>query len=196
MHILLAAAATLLLGISYSLAVVYQQPEKFWDWLNTLVGSGLSFFLAVLGGIYLFRLQNAITEKSERDDLRELLGAEISDLIRILSDDARLRLVTQSGATKQILIAFVQPLVIEKSAVSSRFNQLESENLLHLARKIRMFNFKSEHMITIIQARADEQFLVHAADNLEETRSATISGLRHVAHQLGISINEHYPDRT
>lgn len=194
MHILLAAAATLLLGVGYSLVIICQQPEKFWDWLNTLIGSGLSFSLAVLGGIYLFKLQNVATERSERKALRELLCAEISDLIRILSDTSRMELTTQSGAVKQILIAFVQPLVIEKSAVSGLFNQQESENLLHLARKIRMFNFKTEHMMAVIQARAEEQFLAHAADNVEQTRVATIEGLRHVAHQLDISINKHYPD--
>lgn len=194
MHILMAAAATLLLGAGYSLAVICQQPDKFWDWLNTLVGSGLSFFLAVLGGIYLFRLQNAATERSERRALQELLRAEISDLVRILSDTSRMQLTTQSGVTRQILIAFVQPLVIERSAISGRFNQQESENLLHLARKIRMFSFKAEHMMAVIQARAEEQFLLHAADNVEQTRVATIEGLRHVARQLGISINEHYPD--
>lgn len=194
MHILLAAATTLLLGVGYSLVIICQQPEKFWDWLNTLIGSGLSFSLAVLGGIYLFKLQNAATERSERKALRELLRAEISDLIRILSDTSRMELTTQSGAVKQILVTFVQPLIIEKSAVSGLFNQQESENLLHLARKIRMFNFKTEHMMAVIQARAEEQFLAHAADNVEQTRVATIEGLRHVAHQLGISINKHYPD--
>lgn len=194
MHIRFAAAATFLLGVGYSFAVICQQPDKFWDWLNTLVGSGLSFFLAVLGGIYLFRLQHAAIEKSERESLRELLRAEFSDLIRILSNTSRMALTTQNGVVKQLLIAFVQPLVIEKSAVSGLFNQDESENLLHLARKIRMYNFKAEHMMAVIQARADEQFLVHAADNLEQTRASTIEALRHVAGQLGISINEHYPD--
>jgi len=194
MHILLAAAATLLIGVGYSFAVICQQPDKFWDWLNTLVGSGLSFFLAVLGGIYLFRLQNAATERSEREALRELLCAEFSDLIRILSDTSKMELTTQSGLTKSVLVAFVQPLVIEKSAVSGLFSRQESENLLHIARKIRMFSFKTEHMMSVIQARAEEQFIIHAADNVEQTRVGTIEGIRHVARQLGISINEHYPD--
>jgi hypothetical protein len=194
MHILIAAIATLLIGIGYSLAVLCQQPDKFWDWLNTLVGSGLSFFLAVLVGIYLFRLQNTATESSERKSLRELLCAEFSDLLRILGDSSRMSLTMQSGTTKQVLIAFVQPLIIEKSALSGLFSRQESENLLHLARKLRMLNFKSEYMMSVIQARADEQFIAHAANNVEETRVAAIEGLRHVSRQLDLTINENYPD--
>ena len=194
MHIIIAAVSTLLIGAGYSLAVICQLPDRFWDWLNTLVGSGLSFFLAVLGGIYLFRLQNVATEKSERKALRELLCAEFSDLVRTLSDSSRMALTTQSGTTKQILITFVQPLAIEKSALSGLFTPNESENLLHLARKLRMLNFKSEHMMSVIQARAEEQFVVHAADNVEQTRVAIIEGIRHLSIQLGLSINEHYPN--
>lgn len=159
-----------------------------------MIGTGLSFFLAVLGGIYLFRSQNAATAKAERETLQKLLRAEISDLVRILNDSARMKLTTQSGLTKQVLVTFVQPIVIEKSAISGLFNPQESENLLHLARKIRMFNFKSEYMMNVIQARAEEQFLIHAADNLEETRVGAIEGLLHVARQVNISVNLHYPD--
>jgi len=190
MHIALATILTLIVATGYSLAVYYLQQEKLWDWFNTLVGSGLSFFLAVLGGIYLFKLQTNATKNSERSALRALLTAEFSDLIRILGDSSRMNLTFPSGSMRSVLIAFVQPLATEKAALSGLLTQAENENLLHLARKLRMLNFKSEYLMGLIQSRAEEQFLLHATDNIEQTRVAAIEGIRHVAMQLGLSINE------
>lgn len=187
-------AALLIIGSFYTLAVVLYQPEKIWDWLNTLVGTGLSFSLAILGGIYLFRFQNSASERAENETLKNLLTAEMSDLTRILNDDARMPLTTQSGQTREILIAFTQPLIIEKAASSGLFKQNETENLLHLARKIRMHNFKADHMMGLIRINAEETFLLHAADNLEQTRDAAVAGLKQVAEQLQLTLNDKYPD--
>lgn len=194
MPIALATIFTLLIAAGYSFAVHCFQPEKLWDWLNTLVGSGLSFFLAVLGGIYLLKLQTNAAENSERSALRALLSAEFSDLVRILGDSSRMGLTLQSGEKHAVLIAFVQPLAIEKAALSGLLSQGESENLLHLARKLRMLNFKSEHLMRLIQSRSEDQFLLHAMDNIEQTRVASVEDIRHVAKQLGLPIKENYPN--
>jgi hypothetical protein len=194
MPIALASVLTLVIALIYSLAVHCLQHEKLWDWFNTLVGSGISFFLAVLGGIYLLRLQTSATEAAERKSLLSLLTAEFSDLIRILGDSSHMDIQLQSGISRSVLIAFTQPLAIEKAALSGLFIEIESENLLHLARKIRMLNFKSEHFMELIQSRAEERFLIHAIDNIEQTRIATIGSIRHVAKQLGLTLNENYPD--
>ena len=57
-----------------------------------------------------------------------------------------------------------------------------------------MLNFKSEHLMGLIQSRAEEEFLAHAIENIEQTRVATIEGIRHVAKQLGLALNENNPD--
>lgn len=194
MPIAIASILTLVTAVAYSLAVYYLQHEKLWDWFNTLVGSSVSFFLAVLGGIFLLRLQTSAAEATERKALLSLLTAELSDLLRILGDSSRMDIKLQSGASRSVLIAFVQPLATEKAALSGLLTQIESENLLHLARKLRMLNFKSEHLMGLIQSRADEQFLIHAIDNIEQTRIATVEGVRHVAKQLRLTLNESYPD--
>lgn len=194
MPIAFATICTLLIAAGYSLAVYCFQPEKLWDWLNTLVGSGLAFFVAVLGGIYLFKLQTNAAENSERSALHALLSAEFSDLVRILGDSSRLGLTLQSGAKHSVLIAFVQPLATEKAALSGLLSQGESENLLHLARKLRMLNFKSGHLMSLIQSRSEDQYLLNAMDNIEQTRVASIEDIHHVAKQLRLSINENYPD--
>ncbi|MDF2411188.1 hypothetical protein GWQ29_17470 [Aeromonas sp. 2HA2] len=194
MHILISTFIAALIGAIYSLAVYCLKPDKFWDWLNVLISSGLSFFLAVLCGMYLFKLQGTARDLAERKALQNLLSAEFSDLLRILGDSSRMEITLPSGNKRKILIALVHPLAIDKSALSSLFSKLESENLLHLARKLKMLNFKSEYLMSTIQAGADEQFILHAADNLDETRIAIISDLGHLALQLKLSINNNYPD--
>ncbi|MFL1906792.1 hypothetical protein [Plesiomonas shigelloides] len=194
MPIAIASILTLVTAVIYSLVVCFLQHEKLWDWFNTLVGSTISFFLAVLGGIFLLRLQTTAAEAADRKALRSLLTAEFSDLIRILSDSSRMDINLQSGMSRSVLIAFIQPLATEKAALSGLLPELESENLLHLARKLRMLNFKSEHLMGLIQSRAEEPFLVHAIDNIEQTRIAAVEGVRHIANQLGLTLNENYPD--
>lgn len=189
-----AAILTLVIAAIYSAAIYCLQPEKVWDWLTTLVASGVSFFLAILTGIYLFNQQTTASENSERKNLRSLLGAEFSDLIRILSDTSTMQVTFPSGKIVTVLIAFVQPLVIERAATSGLFTSIESENLLHLARKIRMLNFKSEYFLGLVQSKPEESLMQHAIDNIEQTRCGAIDGLSHVAKQMGIDINEHYPE--
>ncbi len=189
-----AAILTIVVVALYSAAVYCAQPKEIWSWLNTLVGTGLAFFLAILAGLYLFNRQNEISKKSQTEDLRSILTAEFSDLVRILSDTERMRVTLSSGNIENVLIAFIQPLATEKSALSGLFTQIESENLLHIARKVRMLNFKTEYFVGLIQSRADEPAMKHAIDNIEQTRDSVIKNLTQVATQMKIKINENYPD--
>jgi len=185
---------TICLALAYSVLVALQQHPKMWDWLNTLVATGISFFLALVAGLYLFNQQTNATRKSEHADLLVLLVAELSDLVRILSDNAKMAIHFPGGGQADVLITFVQPLVVEKAALSGRFSTIESENLLHAARKIRMFNVKCEYLLGLLQSRADHDMLVHAIRNLEETRIAIIDVTRHVTGQLKLQLTENYPD--
>lgn len=188
-HTTIAIVFTLAIVLVYSAVVFHLQHDKFWDWLNTLVGSGISFFLAILGGIVLYRFQATAEEKNNRDSQVSLLSAELADLISVLSDSSYLEVELPSKNSRRVLIATVQPLVIEKAAVSGLFTETESENLLHLARKLRMLNFKSQYFMVLISSRSEEQFLVNAIDNIEQTRVASIDGIRLVAKQLGITLS-------
>jgi len=185
---------TVCLAFAYSALVAIQQQPKFWDWLNTLVATGISFFLALVAGLYLFNRQTSATKESNHSDLRTLLVAELSDLVRILSDTAKMTINMPGRGQIEVLITFIQPLVIEKSALSGLFNTLESENLLHAARKIHMFNVKCEYLLGLLQSRADPDMLIHANNNLEETRVSIIEMIRHVAAQLNLQLTEKYPD--
>lgn len=194
MHITFATIITLAIAAGYSLAVYFIRNEQLWDWLNTLIGSSLSFFLAVLGGMYLFKLQTTAAEESQRNALRALLAAEFSDLLRILRNTSRMTVTLSSGGTRSVLVTYVQPLATEKAALSGLLPQIESENLLHLARKLRMLNFKGEYLMGLIQSKAQEPFLLHAIDNIEQTQQSLIEHINFVADRLKLLINTNYPD--
>lgn len=195
MNLRLASILTLLLALVYSVLVASQQQSKLWDWLNTLAATGISFFLALVAGLYLFNQQSIATRKGCASDLRLLLSAELSDLVRILSDRSRMVVHLPDQRQFSALITFVQPLVIEKAALSGLFGATESEDLLHTARKIRMFNVKCEYLLGLIQSRSEPDTLVHANNNLEETRVAIIEAARHVARQMNLQLTDNYHDQ-
>lgn len=180
----------LLLALAYSALILLQQQPKAWDWFNTLAATGISFFLALIAGIYLFNLQTTATRKSENKDLHILLSAELSDLQRILNNSNRMGLDFPSGKKIDILITYIQPLVIEKAALSGLFAVTESENLLNIARKIRTYNLKTQYFLSLLPGRSSENTFLHAYENLEQSRIAIISSIDHIATQLNLNFRK------
>ena len=192
MNLLRSSALILLLALAYSALILLQQQPKAWDWFNTLAATGISFFPALIAGIYLFNLQTTATRTSESEDLRILLTAELSDLQRILNDSNRMGLDFPSGKKIDVLITYIQPLVIEKAALSGLFTVTESENLLHIARKIRTYNLKTQYFLSLFPSRSSESTFLHAYENLEQSRVAIISDIVHVAAQLNLNFGKPY----
>ena len=193
MNLLRSSVLILLLALAYSALILLEQQPKAWDWFNTLAATGISFFLALIAGIYLFNQQTMATRTSENEDLRILLTAELSDLQRILNDSNRMGLDFPSGKKIDVLITYIQPLVIEKAALSGLFTVTESENLLHIARKIRTYNLKTQYFLSLLPSRSSESTFLHAYENLEQSRVAIISNIGHVANQLNLNFRK--PDR-
>lgn len=179
----------LAIAIIYSTVIFYLKHEKFWDWLNTLAGTLISFFLAALGGIALFRFQTKTEDRKNLESLVSLLSAELSDLNRILGDSSFLEIEFPSKNLQRVLVATVQPLVTEKAAVSGLFKGNESEKLLHLARKVRMLNFKSNYFMGLLSSRSEESLLINAINNIEETRVAIINDIDQIVQQFGLKIS-------
>lgn len=194
MNLLRVSILILLLALVYSALVAFHQEPKLWDWLNALAATGISFFLALVAGLYLFNQQADATRVTNSSELRLLLVAELSDMVRILSDSSKMTVHFQGGGQISILITFIQPIIIEKAALSGLFGALESENLLHAARKVRMFNVKCQYLLGVLQNRPEHATLVHANNNLEETRVAIIETIRHLASQLNLQLTDVYPD--
>jgi len=174
----------------YSVLVAHYQSTKLWDWLNTLVAAGMSFFYAIVAGIHLYWRQSADAKMAKSEELQLLLGAELSDLYRVLKDGAKTYLQLPSGNKINVLITYVQPLVTEHAALSGLFDGTQSENLVHFARKCRMLNTKVNYFLGLLQSRAPEEMLVHAHENIDETRAAIIGDIQQLSGQLDLKLSD------
>jgi hypothetical protein len=181
---------TALVALAYSVLVAHYQSAKLWDWLNTLVAAGISFFFAIVAGIHLYWRQSLDAKASKNAELQLLLGAELSDLYRVLKDGARTTLQLPSGNKINVLVTYVQPLVTEHAALSGLFDATQSENLVHFARKCRMFNTKVNYFLGLLQSRAPEEMLVHAHSNIEETRTAIVGNIQQMSGHLGLKLSD------
>jgi hypothetical protein len=182
----LVTMVTLLAAAVYTCAISHSHPEKLWDWFNTLVGSFLSFFLALLGGLWLYRKQSLIASEKSKSDLKLILASELSDTRRILTDPDLLPVVFPEK-TYSALVTFIQPLAVEKAAQSSLFSPQDTENLLHFARKVRMFQLKVDHLLGLLRAGAREEYIAHATRNIEETRLALITDMQIISNLMHLN---------
>jgi hypothetical protein len=180
----LVALMAVLAAAIYSCIVSYFYPDKLWDWLNTLVGSFLSFFLAMISGIWLYNKQSQLAAEKSKQEMKTVLASELSDLHRILTSGEMMPLKYPSGKTDSVLVTFVQPITVEKAAQSSLFSSRDTENLLHLARKVRMFQLIIEHFLGLLRSGAKEEYIAHTIRNSEETRQALIADIRQISDQM------------
>ena len=110
-----------------------------WNWWHRLVSTLASVLLGVVVAINIFGYQTSERRASERARHMSLLPAEMSDIYRVLTAGESMTFYV-GNTNYTALITYVQPLAIEDAARSGLFTPLQTENLLHLARKIHMFN--------------------------------------------------------
>ncbi len=179
------------LAVAYSALVFSFAPHQGWSWGHSLIASTVAFLFAVLCGMYLFDWQRAQEAQNRRKDHRAVLGAELGDIRRILFANEGMTVTLGDGTPVPILITYVQPLAIEDAALSGLFSSIETENLLHVARKIRLFNIKTQHTLAALSSPNGEALLSHAARNLEETRVAVLDSIEFLEHKLSLSLSIH-----
>ncbi len=165
-----------------------------WNWWHRLISTSVSVLLGVVVAVQMFAYESkSETERTENRHLY-LLKAEMSDTYRILQDNESMTLYV--GSTNYpVLVTYIQPLAIEDAAKSGLFTALQTENLLHLARKMRMFNLKTTHYLHLIAQNAafDSSYegkVAHATRNVEETRASILEAIDLCRQQLGIDLSE------
>lgn len=176
-----ASILTALIGLIFTLVVFYAAPEKKWDWLISFTGTVISFLTAVIAGLYLFEKQEEAKKRQDRVEILSMLKAELGDMKRLFSDTTGKLVITLNGQPKPVLVTYVQPLIVEKAATSGLFSVVHTENLLHLGRKVRMFNVKTQYLLGLLSSGvgtpAISERLHHAIDNIESTREAILADI-------------------
>ena len=187
---------TIIVVIVYSYAIANYfncLPQHLWNWLSSLIATFVSVLLAVIVGITLFNYSQDKTKINDRKTYLSLLQSELSDTNRILSDSGKMN-ININNNTYPVLVTYIQPIVLEDAARSGLFNEVISENLLHLARKMKMFNLMTNFLLNIIASgRASDpnlpNHISNAVQNVEGTRKGIIEGIEHMAKQLKINLS-------
>ncbi|MDR4494798.1 MAG: hypothetical protein R3B74_10285 [Nitrospirales bacterium] len=177
--------------VGWTCFVAAKNRPRIWDWLDTAVATVLSVTLALGTGFWVYDRQRTEEQTNERIELEFLLTAELSDIQRVLQMGERMTLNFPDGSKQAMLITTVQPLVIENAASSGLFSARDTENLLHLARKIRMFHIHTQAALTLIAARPGKEELTFAAENIEKSRIGILESIDLIAKHLSLSLTQH-----
>ncbi len=181
----------ILIAISYSLFVYRCIPGEIWGWYHSLISAVVSISIGISIAIGIFYYQTKVTDKEKKNQLRNLLSAEISDSIRILENGEPM-VFSLPNSTEKVVVTFIQPLVLEDAFRSGLFNLVETENMIHLARKIRMYNLKVSHLYSVISNLTNinsENIIRQAVKNVEDSRKAIIESSVTLLKQMGLSLS-------
>ncbi len=183
----------ILFAAAYTFGVAKLEPERLVLWLNTMVGTTLSAMFALITGMAIFEAQRKVKAKAAKADMTMLLKAELSDVRRSLSESGSLNIHFDSGSMS-VLVTNIQPLVLEKAALSGIYSELDSENLIHIARKLRVINQKMEHLLSCLRSNSGKEMIIHACNNVEESRVAILADIDFICQKLALQLSDNYPE--
>lgn len=182
----------ILIAIFYSLLIHSHIPNEIWGWYHSLISTSVSILIGIAIAIIIFYYQTKMIDNARKNQLRNLLSAEISDSLRILEGGESM-VINLGDSTEKVTIVFIQPLVLEDAFRSGLFNSVESENMIHLARKMRMYNLKVSYLISAISSAANnpnsENIIRHAVTNVENSKKAIIEDLSFLLKQMKLPLS-------
>lgn len=116
--------------------------DAFGDLLVQLFATFVGAVLALAAGLYLFLYQAEETDSKRREELRDLVRAELEETAQELKD---------KGATdyEDTSLVYIQPLMIEQAAKSGLFTTSLTRKLLSLARQFHTYNGKVRDLLAI-----------------------------------------------
>lgn len=178
----------LLAAAIYSTILWRRRRDELWPWTSGVLATLISVLLGVAVALALFKYTNAQADASSRQRFRHLLRAEMSDTFRILSSEETMS-ISMRGTTQTVHIAYIQPLSIEQAAQSGLFDEVQTENLLLLARTMRMYNLKVQYLLGGVAAGTSSEAVHHASVNVESTREAVLADIRLMMKKLDMELS-------
>lgn len=192
--------STIIVIVVYSIYLAKKSPQQGWNWSTTLIATFVSLLLAISVGIMLFQYRQNQKNENNRTRYLKLLQSELSDTKRTLSNPNRMDIIIKDKKY-EAFITYIQPIITEDAIRSGLFSELISENLLNLARKINLFNVKTQFLMTILSSfeASDMGFtnlIPTAINNIENSRKAILQAINLISKQLNIKLTplEKYKD--
>ena len=160
----------------YSYVLRRRKPSEGWSWVSGLLATLISIVLGVAVALLMFRYTGEQEDAVSRMRFRHLLKAEMTDTFRILASDETMD-ISSGQSTCSVLVTYIQPIAIEEAAKSALFDEITTENLLHLARKMRMYNLKTQFLLSSLAADNSRVVMEFACTNVKVTRLAILDDL-------------------
>lgn len=151
----------------------------------TFLTTFLSVILAITLSIIAYNYQEEQKDEREMNKLKTNLKAEITDILDVLRREDFL--IINNGL--RFKVTYIQPIIIEECVRTDLFNSRQTENLLHIARKIRFYNTQIEYLLNLLAHPKNNDFeslISHCERNLTQTINCIIKNLDQMKNQLGI----------
>ncbi len=121
----------ILLTISYSVYICKIQNIDFINWLNTLIATVISVFLALLIAIYIFYYQTNLIQKETKDKFTPLIEMELMDIWESLSNIKNpLKVIFSDGKELDFYATIFPDIIFEQAICSNVFNQKQTRFLI------------------------------------------------------------------
>lgn len=178
----------------YTLVIVFLKKKELWNWFHTFCATFITFSCALAVGVILFNHQLSTQERLRKNDMKLLLEAELSDIIGLMEkNDNLLELILPSQKHK-VLVTYIQPIVINEAIKSGVFNAVDSENLLHLSRRIERYNssvsfLKSSLIISKETILNSQDILKLGVEDVESSRKGVIEGSYFIIDKMGLNLS-------
>ncbi len=177
-----------LIAFFFDRMVARWHPDSLWSWRSAFVSTLISVVLGLVVGLKLFEFSQKTATVNDRARYVRLIGYELASLKDLLSDTGGSH-VTINGKPYPMLLTHLEPVVIEDAARSGLFREAETENLLSLARIIRVLNMECQVAVNIVVSAPsnDSSFLARVqmtSNNLEKTRTAALAKVEDIQEEL------------
>lgn len=135
-------AAVILGVLLYTSILALFSPQNLIGWLNTLIATVVSVFSALIIGILLYRYQTRENDRKKREELRELLIAELKETARLVEEHRttiNIKSRTRERFSPYNFDAHLkrhhpQPLIVEEAVKSGLFSTELTKKLQALSR--------------------------------------------------------------
>lgn len=181
-------------GILYTGIVHRYAKDQRWSWWHGLVSTLISVLLGVVVAVWLLHFQSVANDRDTRDRLMSLLRSELTDSYRYLTVNNN-NLKVECVDTNFVFQLFVlQPIILEEAAKSGLFTETQTENMLGIAKKMKMRNQELDFLCTMLSAEGtlkqtqEEQMKIRAIwQQIEWTRCGLTNDIDLLDQQLGLN---------
>lgn len=139
-----------IVGILYTIIVHRWGKNERWNWWHGFVSTLISVLLGVVVAVWLFHFQSVANNRDTRARLLVLLRSEIADSYRYLTVNNNNLIVTCFDTNFMFQLFVLQPIILEEAAKSGLFTEIQTENMLDIAKKMKMHNQELDFLCAVL----------------------------------------------